>query len=135
LQNTIEEYLSTSDLQEIIVTIEELIENEVIAKSICIGHFLLTGFSKKTKECLLVYKMIIELLNKSHIGTTDIQEGIMVALANFYDAMIDFPNSPEHLKETLEAFESLKVIDKEFVQSVNSHIEAMKKQLDEEYTE
>lgn len=79
--------------------------------------------------------MVLELYMKNYLSAGDIQEGIMVTLANFYDTLIDSPNSPLQLKEMLEAFEQVKVIDKEFIKSVQTHIEEMKKLLDEEYAE
>lgn len=78
---------------------------------------------------------MIELSEKNHVAVGDVQEGIMVTLANFYDTLIDAPNSPTQLKEMLEAFEKSKIVDKEFINSVQSHIEEMRKQLEEEYAE
>lgn len=114
---------------------DEVIENEVLPKAICVGHFLLWSFTKKAKDFVKVYKMITELFTKNNVVASEVQEGVMVALANFYDTLIDNPNSPEQLKEMLETFEQVKILDKDFILSVEAHIEEMKKQLDEEYAE
>ena len=46
-----------------------------------------------------------------------------------------YPNSPQQLKEMLDEFEKVKAINKELIQSVMTHIEEMKKQIDDEYKE
>lgn len=135
MQNTIDEYLSSTNIEEVIIEIEELIEKEGMHRPICVGHFLIWSFTKKPQDFVKVYKMIIELFTKKNVTTRDIEEGTMVALANFYDTLIDSPNSPQQLKEMLEEFEKVKAINKELIQSAMTHIEEMKKQIDDEYKE
>jgi len=114
---------------------DEVVENELLPKAICVGHFLLCSFSRNPKDFVITCKLMIELCEKDHVALEDIQEGIMVILANFYDALIDTPNCLTQLKEMLESFEKAKIVDKEFVSSVQAHVEEMKKQLEEEYGE
>ena len=58
----------------------------------------------------------------------------MLALANFYDTLIDNPNAPALLKEMLACFESSGLIVKEFIEKCVQHIETLKRQLEEEYS-
>ena len=116
-----------------IEVIEETVEKEGISKPICIGHFLLSGFSKKPKEFVIVYELIIKLFVEKQVSSNDIEEGIIVTLANFYDTLIDNPNSSNQLKNMVELFEKKQMVNPDYIQAVNSHVEALKKELEEEY--
>ncbi len=58
----------------------------------------------------------------------------MVALANFYDTLIDNPNAPGMMKEMLNVFEERKMVGKDFVEKCVQHLESLKGQLEEEYS-
>ncbi len=133
LHNAIDEYLASGAISEVADTINEVVDNEKLPKCICVGHFLLWGFSKNPKDFVTVYKLMIELNKQKHLDPIDVEEGIMVALANFYDTMIDNPNAPVQFKEMLTAFESAKLVGKELTVQALAHVEDMKKQLEQEY--
>ena len=57
----------------------------------------------------------------------------MVSLANFYETLIDCPTAPDLFQEMVVAFENASMITKEHGQRCMAHIEALKKQLAEEY--
>jgi len=133
LHNAIDEYLDVGTIKDVVDTLYEVMDNEKIERKICVGHYILWGFSKKPKDFVTVYKMVIEMYKSKNIEQIDIQEGIIVALANFYDTLIDNPNSPDQFKEMLNAFEAEKLITKEEIANALVHINEMKKQLEEEY--
>ena len=112
-----------------------MVDNEKLPKCICVGHYLLWGFSKNPKQFVVIYKLILELHKQKHLDPVDIEEGVMVALANFYDTMIDNPSAPKQLNEMLDMFEQEKIIGKELVSTALAHVDEMKKQLDSEYAQ
>jgi len=56
-----------------------------------------------------------------------------VTLANFYDVLIDNPNSPSMMDKLLSIFLNEKLIAKEFTEKCTQHVKALKKQIEEEY--
>ncbi|MDR3736322.1 MAG: MIF4G domain-containing protein [Acidobacteriaceae bacterium] len=75
LCNAIDEYLMSKQISEVADTVAEVVDNEKLQKRICVGHFLLWGFSKSHKEFVDTYKMAIELYKQKHVEMVDVQEG------------------------------------------------------------
>lgn len=58
---------------------------------------------------------------------------VVVSLANFYDTIIDFPNSPAMFKTMINELASAGIITKELGVSCESHLDTIKKELEEDY--
>lgn len=75
LQNDIMEYVHSKNLEDIKEGIAELAEKESLAKSICIGHFLMWSFSQTEKEVVVVNHLITLLKERNIISLEDLEEG------------------------------------------------------------
>ena len=112
----------------------EMSEVEQVQRCVSVGLCLLYSFTKTAADFKKVCQIIIDLSQDSAIRVGDVEEGVVVALANFYDVLIDNPNASALMKEMLAMFETGKLIGKEFVEKCVQHLEMLKKQLEEEYS-
>lgn len=61
-----DEYLMMNNIEEVKESLADITETHGILKVVCVGQFVLYGFTKKPSEFLQIIKLI-ELLNKDSI--------------------------------------------------------------------
>ena len=75
----------------------------------------------------------MKFINEKVTTKEEILQGILVHLANFYDALIDYPYSEKYFYEFMETLVNEKIYDISTIEQLKSHAQRLKKKLDEEY--
>ena len=74
LQNTVDEYLESKNVQEVGETLVEMVENEKQIKHVCVGHFILWGLNKSPKQFVDIKKLVKELHKEKIVTEGELSE-------------------------------------------------------------
>eukprot|EP01022_Parablepharisma_sp_SALTPOND_P023121 TRINITY_DN47_c0_g4_i1.p9 TRINITY_DN47_c0_g4~~TRINITY_DN47_c0_g4_i1.p9 ORF type:complete len:487 (+),score=92.28 TRINITY_DN47_c0_g4_i1:25851-27311(+) len=126
IHNVVEEYLESHKVDEFK---EEAAD---IPKGNLVGHAIIHSFGKKRPQFLEMCGLIKGLYKEGFVKEKEVEEGLLVVLANFYDVLIDSPTPLESLKALLVEWSEF--VEKDLKDKCIAHAEDVKKSLDEEYT-
>jgi len=132
--NIIDEYLVNRNILEVKTTILEKIGKQSNAIHLWVGYFLIYADSKQKKENEAINLLLLILFKDKVIPKNEFLKGILVHLANFYDALIDFPLCEGYFGDLLSLLISEKVFDGESVKQLKVHAVNIKRKLLEDYS-
>lgn len=133
IYNLADEYLLSSDITALKEGVQEIRDIDMLQKCLIIGHIILYSFGKAHKEMSKIWKSLEELIILKAIQKEEIEEGVIVALANFFDTVIDLPDAPNMLKELLMDYAKKGIIEAIFEEKCRKHLEEVQKEVTEEY--
>jgi hypothetical protein len=99
---------------------------------IWIGYFLIYADSKHKEEVSRIFGMLLALL-KTTFSKEELLQGILVHLANYYDALIDYPLCEQYFYDLMDLLTKEKIYDESTIDQLKTHAKTLKKKLDEEY--
>jgi len=131
MRNLIDEYLSAKQINEIKEGVQELDEMSKISKIIIAGNFILCGFSKTVEEFKTIIDLVMMMMKDGVFVEKELEDSLLVVMANFYDILIDCPNAMERLDLL---FNELKdIVSPDMKDKCKKHTDAVKSRLEEEY--
>jgi len=101
---------------------------------IWLGYFLIYSDSKQKAENIKINSMCLELISKGAIKKEELLQGILVHMANYYDALIDYPLCEQYFYDFLAKLKEGNLYDSSSIEQLKEHAMNLKKKLDEEYT-
>eukprot|EP00831_Metopus_contortus_P080232 TRINITY_DN8166_c0_g1_i2.p2 TRINITY_DN8166_c0_g1~~TRINITY_DN8166_c0_g1_i2.p2 ORF type:complete len:201 (-),score=15.58 TRINITY_DN8166_c0_g1_i2:432-1034(-) len=108
LQNAIDEFLYSSSLTDIKKIVEETIDKEFQQRICASGTSFCGLFVINPKQFPAVYKLVLILFKEAYIAPSDIEVGLMIVIINFYNTLIDNPNSSLIFCEMVAKFKKVK---------------------------
>ena len=71
----IDEYLHSKKIEDVMECITETVESERIVKCICLGHFIIWGFSKTRSNFQEVSHLLVALHKSAFVSSGEVEEG------------------------------------------------------------
>ena len=107
IRNLIDEYLNLKQFPDMKDAVIELKDVNNISSIVISGNFVLFGYTKTIEEFKIVVKRIMKLMDEGLIVKKDVEDSLLVVMANFYDIVIDCPNPDERLEALFEEWKEI----------------------------
>jgi hypothetical protein len=131
MRNLIDEYLNTKQINDMKDGVQELDEMSHVPKIVIAGNFILCGFSKTMEEFKTIIELIVKMMKDKVFVEAELEDSLLVVMANFYDLLIDCPNSMERLDLLLNELKD--IVSADMKDKCKKHTDAVKSRLEEEY--
>lgn len=127
----VDEYLSTKQVSDIKDGVQELNDMSHIPKIVIAGNFVSYGYLKSMDEFKTIVELILNMSKDGVFVEKEVEDSLLVVMANFYDILIDCPTAMQRLDLLLAAWQHVVAADMQ--DKCKKHAAEVKARLQEDY--
>lgn len=127
----VDEYLTVGEVGDLKEGVQELSDMDHVPKLVVVGNFVLCSFAKRMQEFKTIIELVERLGKEGVFVEKELEDSMLVVMANFYDLLIDCPTAMEKLDVLLDEWKD--IIGTEMSGKCKKYAEEVKNRLEEEY--
>ena len=130
IKNLVMEFIQGADQEHASVEFTEICQQEQIEPFMVAGYILNNGFSHDQNNWNRIVSLVVDTLFQRDRSLTGphLVESLNVAIANFVDTIIDYPNSKIYIEQLFLRMKEFDLLTTKQLQNYRLHIENLEKQ-------
>ena len=130
IKNLVMEFIQGADQEHASVEFTEICQQEQIEPFMVAGYILNNGFSHDQNNWNRIVSLVVDTLFQQERSLTGphLVESLNVAIANFVDTIIDYPNSKIYIEQLFLRLKEFDLLTTKQLQNYRLHIENLEKQ-------